>query len=303
MYQMKNAVILFLLFSAFQSFGQNKSKILKRMLFFHDIADSTRERIREVSLPESEYEVITSTLYFKGSKDIKQEYIKVDKDTFLFTTYDSLTYRPIIKGYVCASDSVIGIDTVIFNNYTYNIKTELGEIHYSFPSKHGFWQINEKDKILKGYYKNNKKTGFWYSDDDKKQDYREMIYRNDTLISEKQLNLAKSKNREDIENGLLGHWQMQETVIYNNDDFIGYEKNNKRISGFKTSLGYYKSGLIYEFLADNSIKITDDKTKNTLTGKWTLNPDFLIEITMSNTSKILLKLEYLRGDSISFKKL
>jgi hypothetical protein len=314
---MKNYVVLLLLALSSYLSGQNnesiKIKTLKQMAFNLPFSEETPNKI--VSIPENNNEIVAASAYFIGTTRTKLEYVKVEKDTFLFVSYDSLSNHVIEKGYVFASDESLSIDTTMVETPITN-KMNIVVINHTKPYKHGFWTINKGNISLKGYYSSNKKTGIWIYENFKKEDYREQLYDNDSLIHEKQLNLAISKDIDSTQKWLIGKWDVADNVIYNNTDFNGYEKNKRQTTGFRnnaqTNIYRYENGDMLEFCPNSVIKMYS-KTFDTQTrkytfsepqlGTWTINADFLIEVQTVDSKKVVYKPLYIKDDNFRLEKL
>ncbi len=316
---MKNYIILICTILSHPIFCQNEKpfefKEIKQIAFFYKLPIVEEDYNKVVTLPENDYNVIAATVYFIGTTRTRIEYLKVEKDTFLYVSYDSLSHRIVEKGYIYASEESFGKDTIM-KETPITHKMNFIIINHTKPYKHGFWTINKDNISLKGYYSSNKKTGIWIYENFKKEDFREQFYDNDSLIYEKQLNLAISKDIDSTQKWLIGKWDVADNVIYNNTDFNGYEKNRRQTTGFRsnaqTNIYKYTNGDVLEFCPNSVIKMYsktfDNKTrKYSFTepqlGTWKINSDFLIEIQTADSKKIIYKPLYMKDDNFRLEKL
>ncbi len=316
---MKNYIIIictFLSHSVLCQIGKPvEYKNIKQIAFFNKLSTFERHFAKVISLPENEHEIVAVSVYFQVTNLPRFEYFKVEKDTFLFVSYDSLSKRVVEKGYIYASDESIGVDTLVFDNPTTNAK-DFVSLNSTKPHKHGLWIINKKDTLQTGKYLKNRKTGIWKEEISIKEDYREQMYNNGELVYEKQLNLAKSKDLDSIKKWLLGKWNVKDNMIYNNDDFIGYSTNKKITTGYRSNMltGFDDDSKIeiLEFCPNSVIKMYnktfDNKTwKYSFTephlGTWKINSDFLIEVQTADAQKVIYKPLYMKDDWLRFEKL
>lgn len=201
------SLILLLLCPVFvkaQSFGTTEKSIIVPF-------DTTLGRISSLSvLPNSRSDVyILYRQNYKNSDKIKFEYIKIEKDTFLYVEYDSLNESSILKqGRVYLSDSCVRIDTTSRCSDPNCTIVNTFIIHHCLPHKFGIWNEYYHTNVeMTGFYEADKREGIWYYNDyntinsfDKNfvPDNRELLYRNDSLINSRHLNIVKSNNIDSL---------------------------------------------------------------------------------------------------------
>ncbi len=146
--------------------------------------------------------------HFKNSEKIKEEYIAVTQDTFLYRTYDSLTNKILREGLVSTNSDSTKIDSIpIFDPETYEEGTMF--IYGILPVKQGKWHEADQDVWKSGSYINGKKEGTWQESQRITNDNWEaweQVFEHDSLMSQQQLNLAISQDSSEVYHAILGKW-------------------------------------------------------------------------------------------------
>lgn len=145
--------------------------------------------------------------HYRNTERVKCEYIKVEKDTFLYVEYDSTKlYRVRKQGHVYLSEDCKRQDTSAhYKNNDINqpyISVTLGCTALKF----GFWQEYQDSFLLSGYYQNNRKQGLWKKEGLNYMNIVYHTYRNDTIINVKQFNVLKTNDLDTIKSCVLGRY-------------------------------------------------------------------------------------------------
>jgi hypothetical protein len=287
---MKKYLLFFMLFLSFSLFGQEpKAELNDAFPDFTKMNVDTNARAKDLLINEidtivelftdftqdenivaieSDKQIIAARRYFPNSRIIHQEYIKVDKNTYHYLENDSLNnHRLMAEGKLLAStntfvdyDTICKIDPVSYDVYYQIIK-------HPKLLKEGEWFESDSVFIYRGNYKNDKREGKWFKMKRMWHEYdqRDLVYQNDSLISEIQLNLVKRGDFNALKKGLIGSWSVD----------VFDEK--KKILNLKKPIGF----TVLKFSEDGNFDITGYdhvlKREKSL-DSWTVNDKCILEI-------------------------
>ena len=253
-----------------------------------------------IGLPEAQIFLGRTLLYrhkFKDSNKTKFEYIRLEKDTFLYVEYGK--EGNIIKsGRTYLSENCPRVDTSFYATETETkIEWHGGEIKYCLPSKFGFWYETDGYGRLSGFFAANKRTGVWQyqnykglPDEEGVPNHKDFTYLNDTLISERQLNILRLNNTDSLTKYLTNRFFDVYGVSYRVFD----KKNQPSF--------YQKEYVILELLADKNFiyqKFKNNAIVEEKKGQWKVS---LRHLQLDIDSKIFLKykLNYVVNEGFSF---
>ncbi len=288
---MKKYALFFILFMSFNLFGQEAKnasndafpdftkmnydtiRLMNRPLIINKI-DSTVDLFPQswedgnTRYVYSEHQTIVAQRYFSGTKIIHKEFIKINKGKYHYLENDSLhNNRPVVEGdFIASSTEFIKFDTIqTIDPMTYEEVVTL--VKRPKLLKEGEWFEADSVFIYSGHYKNDKREGKWTKMKRlfNEYDQRNLMYQNDSLISEIQLNLVKKSDFNALKKGLIGSWSV--------DVFDEKEKilNLKRPIGF-TTLEFSENGN-FDIIGDHH-GVTKRKSLDT----WTIDDKYVLEI-------------------------
>jgi hypothetical protein len=142
---------------------------------------------------------------FKNTKVVSEEYIGINKDTFLYIRYDSLTHESTERGHVVFSKPY-GVDTII----SFDPKTLEEQISYQFyysPSRIGEWIFETESKFHAGKYLNDKRIGKWLEYNRIADEGFYLYYDEEgNFLSKEPENIILTKNVDKIIGKFNGEW-------------------------------------------------------------------------------------------------
>jgi hypothetical protein len=169
--------------------------------------------------PQKQYEKIAvdgRIIAFRRFQDdqfaIAEEYIHLNKDTYLFREYAGLEHRLVSSGKVVPSICCGKTDTTyIFDSETYEEKIIINR--YWDWSREGVWKIESPEAYEYGNYKNNLKVGEWHVWD-KNTNSAKYVYFDDfgAQLFEEPQDLTKTNNKERIKQGMIGIWRIVDYI-------------------------------------------------------------------------------------------
>ena len=153
--------------------------------------------------------IITFRRFHPHTFAIAEEYIRYQKDTFLYRAYADTAHHVIAEGLVIYSNDYTITDTVVsFDPETYE---EVFTItRYRNPLRSGFWRLETPDVYESGHYQNNVKTGEWFVRE--KQGFLgKYVYFGDDgrVVSEEPENVVATNDVEKIKQAMEGIWGME----------------------------------------------------------------------------------------------
>jgi hypothetical protein len=238
---------------------------------------------RSISKPNMLYR-----FHHRNSERIKCEYVKVEKDTFLYVEYDSINLHHIRKqGNIYLSDDCRRQDTTTcYQNDDINqpyISVTLG----CTALKHGFWEEYQDSFILSGHYQNDRKQGVWKKDALGKLDVVYHTYRNDTIINVKQFDVLKTNDIDSIKFFISGRYAKS----YNNFRQLKGSEDDT----FNDVFTFHKNGSISVERHYLGYLLKEEK------GRWEISPQYLTLI-LENGKVEKYKLSIVSEYGIVFEK-
>lgn len=169
------------------------------------------------SLVSNEHDIMFLRIFYDSTMNIKEEYVKLDADTFHYVKHnDSDNHKVIERGIYYFDKNNIQTDSIYFISYDPNNYDELKEtiIYHFYPKvKHGFWIERDSSSSMNGNYLHGKRNGIWHFNYFNVFSTKKVIYQNDNIISEEELNLIKKENNiKELEDVLTdGYWRWSTT--------------------------------------------------------------------------------------------
>jgi hypothetical protein len=213
--------------------------------------------------------------FFKNTKIVAQEYLKISKDSFLFVRYDEKTHKVLQKGKMTLMPCCSRVDTVITYDpaeYTERIKL----VKYQKLGKQDNWLEVNDSTVERGIYKDDKRVGEWFLWQREPWRFNKYAYYdiNGNILYTEPANIMATQDSSQIARRLLGCWRIQSnlgnTIELQNYDF----RENYR------SYGYLE-------LSSNALKYISYPRCGTIIapanpiGSWSLKGDIL---TINGTS-------------------
>jgi hypothetical protein len=262
---MKNTFLFILISMSFNLFGQEiKTDTLPQL--FSEYIDSQDVVINA----HRSYGIVSARRYFPNSKIIHKEFIKIDDKIYRYWENDSLNNSRLIAegNFIISSEMTSVFDTIVTidpNTYESNYRS----FRFVKLYKEGEWFERDSVFTFKGNYANNKRVGKWTKTKrNDEYDERELVYKNDTLMSETQLNLVKNGDFNAIKKALIGNWGNYSKQMYSkeNERFLYLAKYG--------GIEFYSNGTFKDG-DKSSCKISPTKKRDYT---WTINDKLLIEI-------------------------
>lgn len=188
--------------------GQN-TRFLERNSFFGLKDDEHLSNQKTYEKIAVDTQIIAFRRFHPHTFAIAEEYIRYQKDTFLYRAYADTAHHVIAEGLVIYSNDYTITDTVVsFDPETYE---EVFTItRYRNPLRSGFWRLETPDVYESGHYQNNVKTGEWFVRE--KQGFLgKYVYFGDDgrVISEEPENVVATNDIEKIKQALKGIWKLE----------------------------------------------------------------------------------------------
>lgn len=159
-------------------------------------------------------DVISIKILHTSSSLVKEEYTKLEADTFDYVLYDdSERHRKIASGLYYFDRNNIRIDSTVIIDFDQTDYHEIKSIfiyHLYQKTKHGYWIEHNHSIRESGFYqhgKRNRDWNFYYPD---KLSSKKITYKNGVIINEEELNLIqKGNNLEELEKIITNHpWSL-----------------------------------------------------------------------------------------------
>ena len=213
---MKYLITLLLLFSVFLTIAQNRIEDRYDYLSWNNL--------KEENIHYYHFQTIIRAYQNKESPYTKWEIIEQTDSNFIYLEYEDSCRSPSVIGNLLQVDST-RTDTI----YTFHPETfveqhiPINVVQHYFV-KHGSWIIEGDGIYAHHHYLNDKKTGEAYISNNQNEivSYKKLIYNDDSLVMQKELNFALTFNKDSIKRHFIGEW---------NFNFVeGYFKLNRNSS-------------------------------------------------------------------------
>jgi hypothetical protein len=182
--------------------AQNPTQIINDADFWDG-----EERIDSLS---NDFETTGDLLYkrfFRNTKIVEKEYLKIAKDSFLFVQYDKDTHRILQTGKLVPMPCCSRDDSIV----TYDLDTYsegINIVRYLKLGKEGEWREAFDSLVELGVYKNNERIGEWLSWRRKEPfGFEQYSYynRNGEILYAQPKNIAETQDSTQIAHRLLGN--------------------------------------------------------------------------------------------------
>jgi hypothetical protein len=254
------------------------------------------ERIDSLS---NDFETTGDLLYkrfFRNTKIVEKEYLKIAKDSFLFVQYDKDMHRILQTGKLVSMRCCSRNDTIeTYDPNTYEIAESKIIKHFKL-GKEGDWREAFDSLVELGVYKNNKRIGEWLSWRRKEPfGFEQYSYynRNGEILYTEPGNILETQDSSQIAHRLLGNcWARRRWDALMQFESYGLNPYSS-ISGF---LEFSPHALIY-----TSRGCGTGSPPNPI-GTWSLKGDIL-SITGTALQCKKYKIVYLGKDSLHLKEI
>ncbi len=168
------------------------------------------ERTDVVTYPTEKY-VVTCAVrrYYGDRRDIREEFIRIDADNWLFNSYDTTGAYRYRHGRMAVDRLHPRIDTSLtFDPETYE---ELWHLDTTWRLRaEGFWlETDTAHYLWQGEYTHGQRQGGWVKGREIAPgivDFRSLAFENGIIVEEKQLNLALTSDTLAAKAALAGTW-------------------------------------------------------------------------------------------------
>lgn len=250
------------------------------------------ERTDVVTYPTDKYAVTCAVRrYYGDRRDIREEFIRIDADNWLFNSYDTTGAYRYRHGRMVVDRLHPRFDTTLtFAPETYE---ELWHMDTTWRlQEEGFWQETDSAHFFwQGDYAHGKRQGNWAKGLELEPgivDFRSVTFENGRAVKETQLNLALTSDTLAAKAALLGTWIFCKS---RENQYVLKKWDGPHPDWCE---GNHHGTFMLLFLENNRVqRCIPDGLVNM--GEWRLSPDIALSITWDDGKASRYKIRSLIG--------